>query len=250
MNTYETLVNKFKEYVKSKGKVLLEDMKKWAEENNIGLITLSVIVNDLVTKGELKPLGEFKEVDKDELALPMPEGVASPEVPIEDQGVLTGGISKLKTITKTKAVRTSPKERRRTSRLSRISPLFKWSEEEELEVEVGAKEERKEEVKSEEKSKQELKVVKVREEPVAKLEEYEEDVRKAIIYLNRYHSVGELRFLLDLESLGVKNPREVMYKLVELGFIVRKPIGVIDATDKLPKVKIKEETSVELTRFI
>jgi len=253
MSTYEELLNKFKEYVKRKGRVSLDDMKKWAEENEVGLITLSVIVNDLITNRELQPIGEFKELDEEELALPLPEEVVVPSESEEEVLILKPKEEKKKA-KREGILRTRKEKRVMKTKLSKISPLFKWSEEEEeVEIETEIKKEEKREKLSveERREKEEEKVIKIKEEPISKVEEYDEDLKKAITYLNKYHSVGEIRFLIDLESLGVKNPREVMYRLAELGFIVRKPIGVIDATEKLPKVKIKdEEESIELTRFI
>jgi len=253
MSTYEELLNKFKNYVKRRGKVSLDDMKKWAEENEVGLITLSVIVNDLITNRELRPIGEFKELDEEELALPLPEEVVVPSESEEEVLILKPKGEKKKT-RREGILRTRKEKRVMKTKLSKISPLFKWSEEEEeIEIETEIKKEEKEEKPSveERREKEEEKVIKIKEEPISKVEEYDEDLKKAITYLNKYHSVGEIRFLIDLESLGVKNPREVIYRLAELGFIIRKPIGVIDATEKLPKVKIKdEEESIELTRFI
>jgi len=249
MSTYEELLNKFKDYVRRKRRVSLDDMKKWAEENEVGLITLSVIVNDLITNKELQPIGNFKELDEEALALPIPEEVAVSSEHEEEVLILKPEGKE----TKRRETKRTKKEKQRSiarTRLSRISPLFKWSEEE-VEVETEIKEEKKEESKIEEKEeKEEEKIIKIKEEPVSSIEEYDDDLKKAIAYLNRYHSVGEIRFLLDLESIGVKNPRDVMYRLADLGFIIRKPIGVIDTTEKLPKVKIKDEESIELTRFI
>ena len=251
MSTYEELLNKFKDYVKRKGRVSLDDMRKWAVENEVGLITLSVIVNDLITNEELRPIGEFKELDEEELALPLPEEVVPSES--KEEVLILKPKEEKKKAKREGILRTKKEKRVMKTKLSKISPLFKWSEEEEVEIETEIKKEEKKEKPSveERREKEEEKVIKIKEEPISKVEEYDEDLKKAIIYLNKYHSVGEIRFLIDLESLGVKNPREVMYRLAELGFIIRKPIGVIDATEKLPKVKIKdEEESIELTRFI
>ncbi|RLF11839.1 MAG: hypothetical protein DRJ98_02305 [Thermoprotei archaeon] len=69
------------------------------------------------------------------------------------------------------------------------------------------------------------------------LEEVKEDLEVAVAYLNDYWSVGELRFLDDLKALGVKDPGKVLKKLLELGYVERTPSGVINATEKLPKVR-------------
>jgi len=65
----------------------------------------------------------------------------------------------------------------------------------------------------------------------------EEDLRIAIAYLNDYWSVGELRLIDDLKSMGVKDPSWVLRRLLELGYVERTPSGVVNATGKLPKVK-------------
>ncbi|RLE80881.1 MAG: hypothetical protein DRJ52_05400 [Thermoprotei archaeon] len=69
------------------------------------------------------------------------------------------------------------------------------------------------------------------------LDEFDEDMKRAIVYLNHYWSVGTLRFMQDLKKIGVKDPDELMVRLAEMGFIEVVPEGVINATSKLPKVK-------------
>ena len=73
---------------------------------------------------------------------------------------------------------------------------------------------------------------KARAEPVS-----ERDLEIAISYLNDYWSVGELRLMDDLRALGVSEPQKVVRRLMELGYVERTPSGVINATDKLPRVK-------------
>jgi hypothetical protein len=65
----------------------------------------------------------------------------------------------------------------------------------------------------------------------------EEGLKAAIAYLNDYWSVGELRLVDDLKSMGVKDPPRVVRRLLELGYAERTSSGVINATDKLPRVK-------------
>ncbi|RLF15702.1 MAG: hypothetical protein DRJ97_03220 [Thermoprotei archaeon] len=65
----------------------------------------------------------------------------------------------------------------------------------------------------------------------------DKDLELAISYLNDYWSVGELRLIDDLKLMGVSEPQKVVRKLVELGYVERSPSGVINATEKLPKVK-------------
>ena len=74
----------------------------------------------------------------------------------------------------------------------------------------------------------------------------DEDLEKAIEYLNDYWSVGIIRFLEDLKMLGISKPDLVLRKLVDLGYVTYSPIGVVNATGKLPKVK----RSRRLSEFI
>ena len=68
-------------------------------------------------------------------------------------------------------------------------------------------------------------------------ENLNEDLLKAIEYLNNWWSVGEIRFTIDLMAMGVKNPEKVIRELVKRGYAVKSDLGVINATDKLPRIK-------------
>ena len=65
----------------------------------------------------------------------------------------------------------------------------------------------------------------------------DEDLRKAVEYLNMYRSVGRLRFEMDLKNCGVKDPKVVLEKLVKLEYVKATP-DVVNATSKLPKIKL------------
>ncbi|RLE50414.1 MAG: hypothetical protein DRJ31_01375 [Candidatus Methanomethylicota archaeon] len=78
--------------------------------------------------------------------------------------------------------------------------------------------------------------------------EKSEDVKKAIEYLNEYWSVGILRFFSDLKMMGVSDPKAVLRALVEKGYVELTSSGVVNATDKLPKVK-KAKTLADLLGF-
>ncbi len=72
---------------------------------------------------------------------------------------------------------------------------------------------------------------------LSEVEVVDEDLEKAIEYLSSYWSVGTLRFLSDLKKMGVEDPQQVLLKLREKGFIEIVEPGVVNATDKLPRVK-------------
>ena len=65
----------------------------------------------------------------------------------------------------------------------------------------------------------------------------DEDLRKAVEYLNMYRSVGRLRFEMDLKDCGVEDPKVVLEKLVKLEYVKATP-DVVNATSKLPKIKL------------
>ena len=64
----------------------------------------------------------------------------------------------------------------------------------------------------------------------------DEDLKIAIDYLNSYWSVGEIRFILDLKNLGVKDPEKIIDTLWEKKYIEIDDLGVITATENLPKI--------------
>lgn len=65
------------------------------------------------------------------------------------------------------------------------------------------------------------------------------DLKRSIEYLNKYHSVGVIRFLRDLSEMGVSNPEAILKKLISLGHVTYSPYGVINASPTLPKISDK-----------
>ena len=49
--------------------------------------------------------------------------------------------------------------------------------------------------------------------------------------------MGEIRFALDLKKEGVSDTLKIIRKMIEDGYATRSPLGVINATEKLPKIK-------------
>ncbi len=248
MNSYEKLLEKIKDFIHSKGKVELSELIRWAKENNIGLITLSMIVNDLLNEGVIKGKGNLRELEEEPLAYPIPEILHTSK---------EEGLSKEAETKSTISTKSSTQSK--MTKLIRFSPLFSSLEED-------IKEKKREKQAIEEKTRKSLEkekednehyeneVIKIDEGSIEEedndiLGNFDDELRRAIEYLNEYPSVGELRFLIDLKSLGVKNPNQVLYRLIDLGFIERKPLGVIDATDKLPKIKVRRKFP-ELSYFI
>lgn len=67
-------------------------------------------------------------------------------------------------------------------------------------------------------------------------DETEPNLRRAIEYLNDYPSVGIMRFNLDLQGLQVADSDRILKKLSEEGFVEVSPLGVVNATPRLPKM--------------
>lgn len=65
------------------------------------------------------------------------------------------------------------------------------------------------------------------------------DLKRAIEYLNKYHSVGVIRFISDLSDMGVSNPDNLLKKLISIGYVDYSHSGVINASRNLPKISDK-----------
>ncbi|OYT62101.1 MAG: hypothetical protein B6U69_02385 [Thermofilum sp. ex4484_15] len=94
------------------------------------------------------------------------------------------------------------------------------------------------------------KIEKREKEDEGELSHMEDGLYKAIRYLNRYWSVGEIRFSIDLKAMGVRDVRKILRKLLELGYITVSELGVINATEKLPKVDGGERLPKELADIL
>jgi len=210
---YKRIVNELYRFIeKAGGRVSFSELAKWAEENNVGSITLSIALNDLIEEGKISAPEGFFEPEDYIVAYPVPRIVAI-----------------RKGIEVEKSTEASSVEEVQTS-----SSMCGAAEEkiESLDKVLEVKEAEKTELKP---------VIEEAEEHVA-----DEDLEKAIEYLNDYWSVGIIRFLEDLKMLGISKPDLVLRKLVDLGYVTYSPIGVVNATGKLPKVK----RSRRLSEFI
>jgi len=65
------------------------------------------------------------------------------------------------------------------------------------------------------------------------------DLRRSVEYLNKYRSVGVIRFIRDLMDMGVSKPEDVLKKLISLGYVDYSHFGVVNASSKLPKISDK-----------
>lgn len=267
----ERLMNELKTFIAMKGgKVTCNDLVKWSEDHEIGLITLQTIIQELSRRGIIKRSSKSKSFE----VLPL----ITIEIPEEIQ---------LTSATKKSTAEKRERIRRVRKSITGVHSILEYVTPEKVEKKEKAiaivekakpkvkKEEIKREIKKEVKKeakaisvlppkptpkpekrvvtkekiveKEEKRVEEVKKVEIEKTKEttFEEDLDKAIRYLNTYWSVGEIRFMIDMKALGVKDPSKVLQKLLELGYVERNPLGVINATKKLPKVS-KEEYITEL----
>ncbi len=82
----------------------------------------------------------------------------------------------------------------------------------------------------------EAKTPKIIEASIVEYDQTEPNLRRAIEYLNDYPSVGIMRFNLDLQSLQVVETDRILKKLSDEGFVEVSPLGVVNATPRLPKM--------------
>ncbi len=237
-----------------------DELLKWAGEQGLAPLTLYVLVEEVLSTGEVKERGGRRVIDEHfnidipsylELARKEEtrEGESPPQLLLPLQ----------------RAVRAAPERREKTRTRRKARPaggsLLRFLAAEEIEEHVAAAAQAQ--VEEDEKTSATSEVhesvtaaaeVHVEEAtptlpPPQHAEQQvvppeladllaDEDITKAVRYLGRYWSVGRLRFLEDLEELGVKNPRKVLEELWKRGLIeIVEPgfggAGVINATQAL-----------------
>ncbi|RLE80694.1 MAG: hypothetical protein DRJ51_05325 [Thermoprotei archaeon] len=260
---YSRLLKELAELLKREGRVKLDDLLSWADKHDVGTFTLSMLIEDLVNKGVVTASKAARKIRGviGEISLPeevfwgkgeVTESKAKEEVKLEGRRKVVME-PQLKPPPKPKPVaqrRTT--KRKRAVKKPLTSSILSFIGEEAVEkeevVERGVtKEEEVEEPRVEE---QELWEFKEREDgilsythpvyekrEVTEGEVLEDDLKKAIRYLNTYWSVGEIRLGLDLQALGIRDPARVIRELLRRGYIERHEIGVINATKKLPRIE-------------
>lgn len=199
--------------VERKDEVNFDELVKWAEENNVGSITLSIALNDLINWRKIKGLEGFFEPENCVVAFPVPRSVKIVEEKVEGKEEETS-----------KVLEEKPEA---------VEEVIEAGVEEE-QIRGGSKVVAV--VKEEEEAPPEIKGEKID----------NEDLKRAIEYLNDYWSVGVIRLLHDIKSLGISNPDLILKKLIDLEYVVYLPIGVVNATSNLPRIK----RSKKLSEFI
>jgi len=268
-NEYIVLLEKLIEYIKAHKKINAGGLLGWAKVNDIGFLTLSMLVEDLKERGYIIVSQDEEEVGEALFKIKLPREVSWAEATKTDtkteekvvkketqiiRGMKTGHLIKTK-----KSLHPPRREKTRTRK--RVKPpstpsLLSFFEKPEP-VEETEETEKLPKEAEEENEIGEVDLTAYREtissdsilaftkKPVeTSVEEkkgsLEEDLLKAIKYLNNYWSVGEIRFALDLRALGVRDPTLVLQELLKRKYVERNELGVINATDKLPKIEDKK----------
>ena len=249
-DSYDSLLKELINFIHERGKVDVDELLRWASRKNVGTLVLSLLVKDALEKGEIKGCGEEVVLDSD-LGLSVPQSLL-PRARTKKETIasLSEQALPLRKVSGEAPSKKSRKQvqrrrKRRTGGHTSIIAFLRDVEREETRVPM--------EMKSE---------ITIADEDVTPEEAVgeaagrglggkgerarlamDEDMLKAIEYLSMYWSVGEIRFLEDLKQQGVKNPGDVLKRLIELGYVERSRIGVINATSKLPRVKPKSYLS-------
>ncbi|RLE70261.1 MAG: hypothetical protein DRJ37_06775 [Thermoprotei archaeon] len=233
-NEYDALLDELKGLILSKGTLKASEIISWASSKNVGDVVLTLLVKDAIDELDVEIVGEVV-LDKD-LNLTIPREIHFKETVEEQKSKprekpLTYLIVEEKKAPPKRGRAVKRKKRRKERRRGApITEFFKVAPEEPSSRKEEGSVEKERLIEGE-------KAEKVHLPPLS------DDVIKAITYLSEYWSVGEIRFIEDLKRMGVKNPREVIRELLKLGYIERKPLGVINATEKMPRIKPKSYLS-------
>lgn len=259
-NEYDSLLKELVSFIHEKRKVDVSELLEWASKKNIGTLVLTLLVKDALEEGDIKGSGGEVILDND-LGLSVPqsllsviEGERQEEVKTESptRGVLPLEQAHGETLFKKSRKQVQRKRRRRIGRHTSIMTFLTEHvteerrpeaeiHEAEIPAETASETTANETAMQKEIGKEAMDLKMESEEGYAHLED--EDILKAVEYLSMYWSVGEIRFLEDLKQQGVKNPGDVLKRLIELGYVERSRLGVINATSKLPRVKPKSYLS-------
>lgn len=243
-------------FVKRSGKVSAQDLVKWAKEKGLTMLTLYIIVEEVLEAGELKGSGDKCVIDEIfNLEIPSTLEPAQPAAPLP----LQPAPAKRPPAQSLAERRERARERRRA--VVERGSLLKFFTQEQDRAEQPLESVSKERPEAEDSVAESVVQAESAEaslELASDLRELlaDDDLVRAIRYLERYWSVGKLRFLEDLENLGVKDPRRVLEDLLRRGLVeVVEPgfdgAGVVNAKEELFAIakKIVQTSSTQLSDF-
>jgi hypothetical protein len=224
MSEYEKLLKELEEEVKIRLSMSWEELLSWGEKHDVGLVTLSLLLEELKRKGMVEVSPELELVDEHlEISIPRRITVKRPKAP---------AASKPKTV----------REKRPKGAREQQGALLKYLIREEAEEDKEGK-------RAEERSvggppaetvqrESEIAVAEV-ETPQTQAPAAVKDLAIALQYLRRYWSVGELRFVADLKSLGVSDPEGLLRRLVSEGLVTLAEPGVVNAKKEEVEKRVK-----------
>uniref|UniRef100_A0A7C3WTG8 Uncharacterized protein n=1 Tax=Thermofilum pendens TaxID=2269 RepID=A0A7C3WTG8_THEPE len=269
----EELKGSLLDLVRRAGRVSADELLKWAEERQLAPLTLYILVEEVLSTGEVRGRGGRRVIDEHfNIDIPLFLELAKEETLQEEQQPL----SLLTTprgaprATHERRERARPRRRARPTGGSLLRFLTADEAEEHMTTGVQTREEGS--TAADAGKTQEAVAAAETEGPASlpsppppqpaeqqvppELAEIlaDEDLAKAIRYLGRYWSVGRLRFLEDLEELGVKNPKKVLEELWRRGLIeLVEPgfggAGVINATEALLELAEKVQPATRSSLF-
>lgn len=229
VKVYEQIKEEFKKLIAERKKLSKEDLLAWCEKHSVGILTLCSIIEDLEKERIIKTT-----YGSETLLIDLPEYVETRDEEKIDRGEANNHQEEIFLIKSSRDIgekrfrRQKSKKKQRRLKNKKVSSITKYLCEDSVSAESPVQESR------------DLEKTKVVEDEdysdfFSKFEEA--DYRKALIYLSRFRSVGEIRFALDLKKEGVSDTLKIIRKMIEDGYATRSPLGVINATEKLPKIK-------------
>jgi len=235
---YQELLEELNNLIKTKRKLTVSELKEWASLKRIGYLTLSLLLEDL--KESMKDslfFSEEKVLIDEILEIYIPNEIKySPtrfqEEPLRIDIQPKPRFKKSKNVKESRVKRKELRKRSSTSILDFLgqNKISEGSEHKEETIAVEKQEEKEYELGN-------ISPVSEEETPIRELAD-NKDMEIALSYLAKYWSVGEIRFIQDLRRMGVRNPRDVINKIIEKGYAERVDIGIINAKEILRKYKI------------
>jgi len=239
---YEKLLEELAYLIKKKSKISWKELKNWTNSKKIGFLTLSLLLEDLKEKlGSNLKFSEEKILLDEILEIYVPNEIMY----LEKINIDTSEEKNISLILKEDKLKNKNKEkktaRKRIIQKSTKVSILDFFEKKEKILSSNKDFKKKEYTFSEKKNdKKDLFIEheSKKEETSIKDLADNKDMEIAISYLAKYWSVGEIRFVQDLKRMGVKDPRKVINKMIEKGYIERINIGIINAKEIIRKYKI------------
>ncbi|MCS7104686.1 MAG: hypothetical protein NZ954_03880 [Thermofilaceae archaeon] len=229
MDEYEELLKELEELVKSKQTLTIDELLKWGEDKRIGLVTLSLLIEELQRRSFIEAASEVEVVDE-HLDIIIPKRIYVRKI--------------------SATVHHSKVTKRKTPHFSKDQhgALLKFLYEEEQKT-TEVKEEEKEKPRKElntagELSEPESSILERESPSTQTLLSLDKEFLLALQYLRRYWSVGELRFKSDMKSLGVKDPDSLLRRLSSEGLVKILEPGIVNADRESIEKIIQKSASI------